>query len=79
MEIPRYWRIGKQRFLIGEVCPHCDAKIFPPRPKHQGCQNDERPIEIHSETTTIFSSKLPLNTSGSCMASPGKEPQPQEQ
>ncbi|KKP39494.1 MAG: hypothetical protein UR29_C0006G0023 [Candidatus Woesebacteria bacterium GW2011_GWC2_33_12] len=62
MEIPRYWRIGKQRFLIGEVCPHCDAKIFPPRPKHQGCQNDERPIEIHSETTTIFSSKLPLYT-----------------
>jgi uncharacterized OB-fold protein len=32
MEVPRHWRLKKQRYaLIGEVCPHCDAKIFPPR------------------------------------------------
>jgi hypothetical protein len=32
MEISRHWRLKKQRYsLIGEVCPHCDAKIFPPR------------------------------------------------
>jgi uncharacterized protein len=32
MEIPRHWRLKQQRYgLIGEVCPHCDAKIFPPR------------------------------------------------
>ncbi len=32
MEISRHWRIRKQRYaLTGEVCPHCDAKIFPPR------------------------------------------------
>ena len=32
MEIPRHWRLKKQRYaLVGEVCPHCDAKIFPPR------------------------------------------------
>ena len=32
MEIPRHWRLKKQRYaLIGEVCPHCDAKLFPPR------------------------------------------------
>jgi len=32
MEIPRHWRLRKQRYsLIGEVCPHCDEKIFPPR------------------------------------------------
>ena len=32
MEIPRHWRLKKQRYaLIGEVCPHCQAKIFPPR------------------------------------------------
>jgi len=32
MEIPRHWRIKKQRLgLVGEVCPHCDAKLFPPR------------------------------------------------
>jgi uncharacterized protein len=32
MEISRHWRLRKQRYgLVGEVCPHCDAKIFPPR------------------------------------------------
>ncbi len=31
-EIPRHWRLKKQRYgLVGEVCPHCDYKIFPPR------------------------------------------------
>ena len=34
MEIPRHWRLKKQRYmLVGEVCPHCGAKIFPPRGK----------------------------------------------
>jgi hypothetical protein len=32
MEIPRHWRLKNQRYkLVGEVCPHCDAKLFPPR------------------------------------------------
>jgi hypothetical protein len=32
MEISRHWRLRKQRYaLVGEVCPHCDARIFPPR------------------------------------------------
>jgi len=32
MEVPRHWRLRKQRYsLVGEVCPHCNGKIFPPR------------------------------------------------
>ena len=32
MEVPRHWRLKKQRYqLIGEECPHCEDKIFPPR------------------------------------------------
>ena len=32
MEIPRHWRLKKQRYgLVGNVCEACDAKIFPPR------------------------------------------------
>lgn len=32
MEAPRHWRLKKQRYtLTGEVCPHCNVKIFPPR------------------------------------------------
>lgn len=40
MELPRHWRIQKQRYsLAGEICPHCDAKIFPPRPVCPYCGN----------------------------------------
>ena len=32
MEVPRHWRLKKQRYsLVGEVCGHCGNKIFPPR------------------------------------------------
>ena len=31
-EVSRHWRLRRQRYLlIGEVCPHCATKIFPPR------------------------------------------------
>ncbi len=32
MEVPRHWRVKKQRYaLVGETCPHCHARLFPPR------------------------------------------------
>jgi uncharacterized OB-fold protein len=32
MDIASYWRTSKQRLsLTGEVCPHCQSKLFPPR------------------------------------------------
>lgn len=32
MEPSRHWRLKQQRYsLVGEVCPHCEIKIFPPR------------------------------------------------
>ncbi len=32
MQVPRHWRIQKQRYsLVGEVCQSCGNKIFPPR------------------------------------------------
>jgi uncharacterized OB-fold protein len=32
MQVPRHWRIQKQRYsLVGEVCENCGNKIFPPR------------------------------------------------
>jgi uncharacterized protein len=31
-EIAPHWRLKAQRYqLVGEVCPNCDGKIFPPR------------------------------------------------
>ena len=32
MQIPRQWRTRSQRLcLVGEQCPHCGTKLFPPR------------------------------------------------
>ncbi len=51
MEIPRHWRLRQQRYaLVGEICPHCEGKIFPPRDVCPHCGNDAR-------TTFTFSGK----------------------
>lgn len=40
MENPRHWRLKKQRYtLVGSVCPHCSAKLFPPREVCPYCGN----------------------------------------
>jgi len=32
MEIPRHWRLRKQRYsMLGGVCPNCETKTFPMR------------------------------------------------
>ena len=32
MEIPRHWRLRKQRYsMVGGVCSNCEAKMFPAR------------------------------------------------
>ena len=59
MEIARHWRLKKQRYgLVGEVCPHCEAKLFPPRDICPECGNEAKTLynfsgkgEIYSYTT----------------------------
>ncbi len=59
MEIPRHWRLKKQRYaLVGEVCPHCHTKIFPPRDVCPSCHGEARELytfrgkgEVYSFTT----------------------------
>jgi hypothetical protein len=56
MEIPRHWRIKKQRLgLIGEVCPHCDAKLFPPRDICPECGQDAKTEFAFSGRGEVFS------------------------
>jgi len=32
MQMASYWRTTQQRLgMVGEVCPHCGTKLFPPR------------------------------------------------
>jgi uncharacterized OB-fold protein len=43
MEIARHWRLKQQRYgLVGEVCPHCDYKIFPPRDVCPNCGDEAK-------------------------------------
>ena len=42
MEIPRHWRLKKQRYnLVGEVCPE-GHKIFPPRDICPDCRKEAK-------------------------------------
>ncbi len=43
VEIARHWRLNSQRYqLVGEVCPRCSAKIFPPRDVCPSCADDDK-------------------------------------
>jgi len=59
MEISRHWRLRKQRYaLVGEVCPHCEARLFPPRDVCPECGGEAKNLfnfsgrgEVYSYTT----------------------------
>ena len=61
MDIPRHWRLKKQRYaLVGEVCDHCDAKLFPPRDICTDCGEEAKTLytfsgkgEVYSHTTVF--------------------------
>jgi uncharacterized OB-fold protein len=56
MEIPRHWRLKKQRYgLVGEVCPHCDAKIFPPRDVCPHCGGEAKTAFSFSGKGEVYS------------------------
>ncbi len=59
METSQHWRLKQQRYaLVGELCPHCTSKIFPPRDICPDCGEDAREMyqfsgrgEVYSHTT----------------------------
>ncbi len=56
MEISRHWRLKKQRYaLIGEVCPHCGAKIFPPRDVCPECNREAKTTFQFSGRGEVYS------------------------
>ncbi len=56
MEIPRHWRLKKQRYaLVGEVCPHCDAKLFPPRDVCPECGGEAKTPYAFSGRGAVYS------------------------
>jgi len=56
MEIPRHWRLKNQRYkLVGEVCPHCDAKLFPPRDICPECGLEAKTLYTFSGRGEVYS------------------------
>jgi len=56
MEIPRHWRLKKQRYsLKGEECPHCQTKMFPPRDICVECGNEAKTEYQFSGKGEVFS------------------------
>ena len=56
MEIARHWRLKNQRYqLVGEVCPHCDAKIFPPRDVCPECGGEAKELYTFSGRGKVYS------------------------
>ena len=56
MEIPRHWRLKKQRYaLVGEICPHCEAKIFPPRDVCPECSGEAKTPYTFSGRGEVYS------------------------
>jgi len=56
MEIPRHWRLRQQRYgLVGEACPHCEAKIFPPRDICPSCGQEAKTLYAFSGKGEVYS------------------------
>ena len=56
MEIPRHWRLKDQRYkLVGEVCPHCQAKLFPPRDVCTECGGEAKAQYAFSGRGEVYS------------------------
>jgi uncharacterized OB-fold protein len=56
MEIPRHWRLKQQRYgLVGEICPHCEVKIFPPRDVCPNCGGEAKAQYALSGKGEVFS------------------------
>lgn len=56
MEVPRHWRLKKQRYaLVGEICPQCEAKIFPPRDVCPECGGEAKTPYTFSGKGQIYS------------------------
>ncbi|MCD6518567.1 MAG: Zn-ribbon domain-containing OB-fold protein [Anaerolineae bacterium] len=62
MDISAYWRTRKQRLsLTGEICPHCGAKLFPPRDICPHCGKPARTPYHFSGRGTVYSFSIVYN------------------
>ncbi len=56
MDVSRHWRLRQQRYsLVGESCPHCEFKIFPPRDLCPDCGENAKTIYQFSGRGQVYS------------------------
>lgn len=56
MEVARHWRLKKQRYaMVGEICPHCSVKIFPPRDICPDCGGEAKELYTFSGRGEVYS------------------------
>lgn len=66
-DIARNWRLKIPRYrLIGEICPHCDHKIFPPRDICLNCGDE---IKVRFGVKLSDEKALGTNDSGNIFTS----------
>lgn len=50
MEVPRHWRIRKERYsMIGGACPNCEVKMFPMRSVCPICGFGAHSVELDNQ------------------------------
>lgn len=56
MEVSRHWRLKTQRYnLVGEVCPNCGIKLFPPRDVCLECEAPAKELFTFSGLGEVYS------------------------
>ena len=56
MSTPLYWQSYKNRLsLTGEICPHCQSKIFPPRDVCPECNGEAKTPYAFSGRGEVYS------------------------
>lgn len=56
MEVSRHWRLKTQRYnLVGEVCPNCGVKLFPPRDVCLECEAPAKELFTFSGLGEVYS------------------------
>ncbi|MCA9938511.1 MAG: Zn-ribbon domain-containing OB-fold protein [Anaerolineales bacterium] len=56
MEVSRHWRLKTQRYsLVGEVCPSCGVKLFPPRDVCLECEAPAKELFTFTGLGEVFS------------------------
>jgi len=56
MNISQHWRLNDQRYqLVGEQCPHCSTRIFPPRDACPECARPAQDLFTFAGTGAVYS------------------------